>query len=138
MKTEQFISLALPFLLAAVWCCLCLLFSYTSGWHRLAQKYEALEAPRGKGFHLRSGKVGWLIYFFSLNIHVARDGIFISVCPLLGLGHPELFIPWGAIRSREDQILIRQEAVRLGIDNPELAGIELPKHILDGARIADI
>jgi hypothetical protein len=120
----------IPFLIAAFWCFMCLMFSFISGWRVLAERYKAAESTHGRAFFMKSGKVGQISYRSCLNVCVSDEGMFLSVFPLFRLGHSPLFIPWIAISSREDKKLLWLKTVKLGIGAPRIATIELPKSVL--------
>ena len=87
--------------LAAFLCFMCLGFyfmSLVSGWRTLSERYATDEKPHGKAFRCRSGRIGIAPYINVLNIYVCSEGIFLVSLP----GHTPLFLPWVAMRNRED------------------------------------
>jgi len=121
--------LALPLL----WCAVCLLLSRLGGWHRLARQYATQRQPSGRGFAMQSGWIGIVSYRNCLTVHVAPEGLFLSVMALLSIGHPRLLIPWSAIHEREPRKHLWRTTTRFEVGQPTLARIELAPEILEAA-----
>lgn len=113
------------------WCVIVLFLSYAGGWRRLAKLYPAgNHRPIGIEHSSVWGMVGWVSYRYVLKVHVSEEGFFLDAMPLFRLGHPRLFIPWGAINARRLVSFAFWNAERLSIGNPVTVVLTLPQGIL--------
>lgn len=87
----------LPFALLPL---ISLSLSRMGGWAVLAQRYPGLsDAPRPR---LRFGYGvfrGWCGYNGCLVVSADQRGLFLSVWPILAIGHAPIFIPWSEVRE---------------------------------------
>jgi len=75
-----------------------------SGWKALADRYAAIDPPKGTRFPCESASIGRLgKYYRCLNIYVHKDGLHLSVNPLLRISHPPIFLRWSDIRFLRQQ-----------------------------------
>jgi hypothetical protein len=93
------IPVALPVFFVTLWCSVCYLLSFISGWRRLAAHYAATSATEGAQFLFRGGSLGPVSYRGALHFSAAADGLFIWVILPVRLGSPRLFIPWRDIAA---------------------------------------
>ena len=113
------------------WCLVVLLLSHVSGWQRLSRGYESKVPPHGKAFLGQSGSVGPVSYRNCLTVHVAPEGLFLSVPFFFRIGHKALLIPWSAIHTEETVKFLWHRAVRFEVGRPSSAQIRLPPQILE-------
>ncbi len=105
---------------------------FIGGWARMAKVYRAQEEPWGRPFLWRSGKVGWASYSNCLNFHVTQEGLFVGVILIFQLGSPTLFIPWCDMQViREDIWLFFHHTVTVGIGDPRITTITMPRDVLE-------
>jgi hypothetical protein len=114
----------------ALWCAITWLLSRVSGWQRLAEAFPARTEPSGRRI-IASGTVGWVGYRGCLYVHVAPEGIFLSVMWLFSLGHRPLFIPWKAIHNRQTRRFLWKETVKFDVGMPCIATMQLPKKVFE-------
>jgi len=93
------IPVALPLFFICLWCGVCYLLAFVSGWRRLATHYATTSDPKGTQFRFRGGSVGPVSYRGALHFAAATDGLFIWVILPVRLGSPRLFIPWRDIAA---------------------------------------
>ena len=121
-----------PFLFVGMWCGVVLLLSGIGGWGRLAQGFAANRRPNGRRLTTQSGKVGGVNYNSCLTVHVAEDGLYLSVMVLFRLGHPPLFIPWSSIHNRTVRRFLWIETVKFEVGSPTVATLQLSKKVFEG------
>lgn len=114
------------------WCMIVLLLSYAGGWQRLSKVYASTTQPHGKAFHGISGGVGIVSYRNCLTIHVAPEGIFLSLPFIFRIGHQTLLVPWHAIHSQEAARFRWTDAVKFQVGFPSQGQILLPQRVLEG------
>jgi hypothetical protein len=114
----------------------CLLLSLVSGWQRLAARYPATQPARGARFGAQSAGIGGVSYRNCLTIHVAADGLFLSMPIILRVGHPPLFIPWHAATKQETVKFLWSERVRLEIGSPPIGRLQLEPRVLEARNQA--
>lgn len=117
-------------MLPAGWCFVSWLISHLGGWQRLVAVYAARTAPTGQQFHTY-GRVGTAWDQGSLYVHVASDGLFVSVMLAFRIGHEPLFIPWSEIHNRQTTKLWWREGVELDIGAPCVGAMWLPKKVFE-------
>lgn len=86
-----------------VWCLACFLVSVTGGWRKLAKRFGTSEKPDGPSFWLQYALLNGTRYRNCLSARVTPRGLYLSIFPLFGVGHPPLLIPWenfGALQPR--------------------------------------
>jgi hypothetical protein len=120
-------------IMPAFWCLVVLLISSVSGWRRLSRDYAASFPPHGQAFLSQTGKVGPSSYRNSLHVHVAPEGLFLSVPFVFRLGHKPLLIPWHEIHSQEPATFRRLDMIRFEVGYPSKARIQLPHAILEAS-----
>jgi len=75
---------------------------------------------------MRSGKIGIVQYYSSLNFCVTDEGLRISVVFPLRLGHPPLMIPWQDIHHVSDDPVLFSHSIRMSIGRPTITRAMLP------------
>lgn len=82
----------------ALWCFVCYLLSWVSGWHTLARRFRFTQDFVGEQWRFRSGKMRWNATFGNcLTLGANRSGLYLAVLFLFRTGQPPLFIPWSEI-----------------------------------------
>jgi hypothetical protein len=114
----------------------CLLLSLVSGWQRLAARYPATQPAHGTRLRAQSAGIGGVSYRNCLTIHVAADGLFLSMPFILRVGHAPLFIPWHAVSKQETVKFLWSEMVRLEIGSPPIARVQLDPRVLEARNQA--
>jgi hypothetical protein len=92
------IAAALTFFIL-LWTCILFLLSAASGWRRLAKTFRAKKPVQGDSFTWQIGRFRLVNYNGILNITVDREGLYLSVVKIFSPFHPELFIPWEAVKD---------------------------------------
>lgn len=113
------------------WCLIVLLLSYVGGWQRLSKVHASTISPHGRAFHWISGGIGIVSYRNCLTVHVAPEGLFLSMPFIFRIGHKTLLIPWQAIHSQEAARFLWAQAVRFQVGQPSQGQIQLPSHVLE-------
>jgi hypothetical protein len=129
-----FLFVLTPLAFAALWCAICLLLSFFSGWRKLALWYATDHSPHGTAFWWQSGYVGLVAYRNCLNIRVAAEGLFLSPVWPFRPGHKTLLIPWRAIHDAEPRQVLWLQFTRFQVGVPTLARIQLPTKVFDARR----
>jgi hypothetical protein len=90
---------AFPIFFIGLWCGVCYLAAFLSGWQRLARHYAASVPPAGAEFLFRGGSIGWFSYRGCLHLAAAPDGLFLWLFRPFSVGYRRLFIPWNDIAA---------------------------------------
>lgn len=85
---------AFPVFFVCLWCAVCYLLAFISGWRRLAEHYAATAAPAGTRFLFRGGKMGAIRYNGCVHFAATPEGLFIWLFWPFRLGSPRLLVPW--------------------------------------------
>jgi len=93
---------AYPVFFVAMWCSVCLLISFISGWYALSRRFRKKSEPYGETrsagpFFYTVYMRFWGHYSSVIRITDADDGLYLSVLFLFRVGHPPLSIPWKEI-----------------------------------------
>lgn len=113
------------------WCLIVLLLSYVGGWQRLSKVYASDIEPHGQAFPWISGRIGVVSYRNCLTVHVAPEGLFLSMPFIFRIGHKTLLIPWHAIHSQDAVRFLWLQMVRFHVGQPSMGCIQLPQHVLE-------
>ena len=96
------LKIVLIFLTA--WIVSCLIMGYISGWMYLAKSYRLKHPFCDQKWSSQSAYMWWFgFYHSSLSFGSDIEGLYISACELLKIGHPPLFIPWTDISIIEKE-----------------------------------
>jgi hypothetical protein len=115
------------------WAGVCFLIS-RAGWHKLAAHFRTDATPEGQHFSMISGTVGFASYGSVLNVHIAPQGLFLSVMFLFRVGHPTVLIPWHAIQDVQPKKTLMIPMHRLVIGEPRITTLLLPEKVLREAE----
>jgi hypothetical protein len=120
-------NLAAPFGIVigfiALWCAICYLVSFFTGWLTLARRFKKKSEPYGEihsagpffyGVYMR----WWGHYGSGIRLIAASDALYASVLFLIRIGHPPLRIPWDEIRFGRTKFFFRTYIV-LTLGNAE-------------------
>jgi hypothetical protein len=120
-----------------LWVFVIFLLSIASGWRRLAKTFPARGPVRGDRFTWQSGRFRLVNYNRILNITVCREGLFLSVIKLFSPFHPELFIPWEAVRNASLTSIFFMKYVRFEIaDGKGAVKVDLAAKVLESSHWA--
>lgn len=90
--------------IAADWLVMCLVVSWWSGWHLLADRYRCEREFEGQRWRFQSGQMRWGCgYHNGLTLGANADGLYMAVLAMIRPGSPPLFIPWVEITAREEK-----------------------------------
>lgn len=115
------------------WCLIVLLISFVGGWQRLSKVYAANVPPHGQEFSWQTGRVGLASYRNCLNVHVAPEGLFLSMPFIFRIGHKPLLIPWHEIHSPEAVRFLWVQAIGFQVGLPAMGRILLPRPVFEAA-----
>ena len=103
-------QLAFVLFFAGLWCSVCFLLSYISGWALLAEHYRAALPFAGRYERLPSSQMGRFGIFGgarnAVYIAVDADGLHLKMFVLFRINCPNLFIPWRDISVRRGRTLV--------------------------------
>lgn len=125
---------ALLLSIPVVWCLVCLILSWASGWWVLSKHYSASQADvdflasrtdRRKAF-MRTGMIGPINYHSTLNFVAVPEGLRISVFFPFRLAHPPLFIPWEAFTNRREDSKLFSHRIKMSIGQPAITRVVFP------------
>jgi len=119
-----------------MWCGVCYLLSIVGGWQRMASTYAARREPHGTSFWWQTGSVGLVSYKGTLNIHVAQEGLFLSVPLLFRIGHRPLLVPWQAINQVEHRQFLWARSTKFQVGTPSVGSIRIPSKVYEASRAA--
>jgi hypothetical protein len=88
------------------WLFVCAIFSVTSGWSTLAQRFRASTRPVGQKLTRQVDKFGFWTEHGVTNMVLAESGLYLYHHVLFRFLHPPLFLPWSEIGCvREVKVL---------------------------------
>jgi hypothetical protein len=97
----------------ALWCSICFIASFISGWHTLSGRFTKQSEPHGET--RTAGPFLYTVYtrFWShyggvIRMTAASDALYLSVLFLFRLAHPPLRIPWDEIQITKTRFLWRR------------------------------
>lgn len=114
-----------PLFFVGIWCLVCSILSFVSGWHGLSRKYAAQAPPLGHHALMASGRIGLVNYNNCLQVHSNEEGVFLSVWPIFRIFHKTLFLPYSHLHQIREYQILWQKMVKFEIGNPKLASISL-------------
>ena len=104
----------------ALWCSICYLISFMSGWLTLARRFRSESDPfgdtRNAGPYFYTVYLRyWTHYSSVIRLTAAEDALYLSVLLIFRIGHPPLRIPWKEITfSRTRRFWFRYVVLTLG------------------------
>lgn len=124
--------LLFPVFFVGLWCLICLLISRIGGWSRLAEKFATTEVPPGTVLEGQSVKLSGLTnYNRCLTIIIAKEGLYMKVWPIFGIGHKPILIPWNEIRNGKPGRFLWMRTVSFEAGNPKIARISLSEKVFN-------
>lgn len=92
------------------------LFSWLSGWRRLARQFRADGPPPNDMRHFVWGMVGWMEYRHCLAVGGDERGLYLVPNLFFRLFHPPLRIPWSELHDREHTsfFFVKNDTFRAG------------------------
>jgi hypothetical protein len=105
-----------------LWCIICFLISFSTGWFTLARRFKKQSGPYGEihsvGPFLYTVYMRfWGRYSSVIRLTAAGDALYASIFFLFRIGHPPLRIPWDEIRFSRTKFFFRTYIVlTLGIE----------------------
>ena len=124
-----------------LWCTVCFLISFFTGWLSLARRFKKQSEPYGE---IRSaGPFFYTVYMrwwghYSSVIHLfaASDALYASVLFPFRIGHPPLRIPWDEIRFSRTKRFFRTYIV-LTLGSEEKIPLRIPLRMARNLGILD-
>src|SRR5580698_6242674 len=99
MTADSIAFLEVFVVFVALWSCVCLLLSYLSGWHRLAEQFRSDGSATEERVWFCQARMRYGVHYGNIvNFGFSGAGVRISVFPLFRVGHPPLEIPWNEVR----------------------------------------
>jgi hypothetical protein len=93
-----------------LWCTVCFLISFITGWHALVRRFRKQSEPYGET--RTAGPFLYTVYmrFWShyggvIRVTAAGDALYLSVLSLFRIGHPPLRVPWEEIQFKRTRYL---------------------------------
>ncbi len=88
-----------PLVFVIAWCAVAKVMAASSGWERLATRFELSSEFTGKRYRFQSGVLTGLRFNNALEIGVSPRGLYLSQFILFRIFHKPLLIPWSEIRA---------------------------------------
>ncbi|TWU29856.1 hypothetical protein [Bythopirellula polymerisocia] len=132
MNWEKLIPSAFIVFFPLFWIGICFALSWMGGWGRLAREYREHESHDSQPIRtawMRSGRFGWVNYNSCLNIGIHDAGLRLSVLFPFRVGHPPLFIPWGAMASARQKRIFFFRFLEIQVGEPEPVTVLLPEWV---------
>lgn len=119
------ITLVITFIIGAFF-----IIARVGGWGKLSQYFMGpATAPRvdtEDRFNWVSARMKYgMRYNNALTIMVSKEGIHIRITFFMRLGHPPLFIPWGAVKSLTQSRLFLAHHTELAITLPDQSTVSI-------------
>ncbi len=138
--------LATPFgiaiFIAILWCAVCFLVSFMTGWFSLGRRFKRQSDPYGEtrtagpffyGVYMRF----WGHYSSVIRLTAAADALYASVLFPLRPGHPPLRLPWNEIQIGKAKFLWRSY-VLLTLGNQERIPMRISERMARNLGISDL
>ena len=126
---------------AALWCAICYLVSFFTGWFALARRFRKQSDPYGEirsagPFFYTVYMRFWSHYSSVIRLTAASDALYLSVLTVFRIGHPPLRIPWDEIKlSWTKHFLFTYLMLTLG--NEEKVPLRIPLRMARNLGILD-
>ena len=105
--------------------------SFFSGWRKLANNYQRMNAFDGKKFIFQSARIGGINYNNCFTFGINNRELYIGMMfPINKLGHPDMVIPLNEITGKEGRGMML-EYVDLTFSGVEKAKIRVSKALAD-------
>jgi len=95
------ILIGFPFFFAGVWFLVTGLLSVTSGWRKLAARFENQDEFRGTVHRFQSARISGVNFNGVLRMGVGGEGLHLVPVVLFRAFHKPLLIPWEEIQAEE-------------------------------------
>jgi hypothetical protein len=106
------------------------------GWRRLARQYAAPAGASGSTNSRLVGMVGTSTYKGAIKVTTTSSGLQIQASPALYVGHPPLFIPFGAIRNpKKAQKFHNKPYATFEVGEPRPVQLALPAEVFNGTPV---
>ncbi len=138
--------LATPFgiaiFIAILWCAVCFLVSFMTGWFSLGRRFKRQSDPYGEtrtagpffyGVYMRF----WGHYSSVIRLTASADALYASVLFPLRPGHPPLRLPWNEIQIGKAKFLWRSY-VLLTLGNQERIPMRISERMARNLGISDL
>jgi len=124
-----------------LWCAVCLLVSFISGWYALSRRFRKQSEPYGEvrvaGPFFYSVYTRFLGHYSGvIRFTAAEDALYLSVVFLFRIGHPALRIPWDEIRISRKNLLWRK-LIQLTLGNQEQIPMRISERMARNLGILD-
>lgn len=129
-ETAPAFALLLPLIVPLWFGFILWLLSRLGGWARLAATYPPHTLPYGRKMWV-AARVGWVNYNGCLRVWVGPEGMFLSLIWPFSIFHKPLFIPWSAIRNRQDHKMLWVRTTRFDIGDPRITTMQLPTKVFE-------
>jgi len=125
----------------ALWCALCFLISFMTGWFSLRRRFKRQSEPYGETrtagpFFYTVYMRWWGRYSSVIRLTAATDALYASVLFPFRLAHPPLRIPWDEIRLSRTKRFFRTLIV-LTLGNEERIPLRIPLRMARNLGILD-
>ena len=122
--------LGIAIFFVALWCAICYLISFLTGWFALARRFRMQSEPYGDlktagPFFYTVYMRFWSRYSSVIRLTAASDALYGSVLFLFRIAHPPLRIPWDQIRFSRTKFFFRTYCV-LTLGNKEKISLRIP------------
>ncbi len=102
-QVKTLILMAFPIYFIALWCFILWLISLSSGWNKLAARYDDPNDFQGKTLRFQSARLNWSNYSNILQLGLTERGLHLVPMILFRPFHRPLFIPWEEIVAQPIQ-----------------------------------
>jgi hypothetical protein len=124
-----------------LWCAVCFLISFLTGWFALARRFKRQADPYGETktagpFFYTVYMRWWSKYSSVIRLTAAGDALYASVLLPFRIGHPPLRIPWDEIRFGRAKFFFRTYLM-LTLGNEEKIPMRIPLRMARNLGILD-
>ncbi|MDR3742208.1 MAG: hypothetical protein P4L40_24595 [Terracidiphilus sp.] len=124
-----------------LWCAVCFLISFFTGWFALARRFKRQSDPYGEirsagPFFYTVCMRFWGQYSSVIRLTAAGDALYASVLLPFRIGHPPLRIPWDEIRFARTKFFFRSYLM-LTLGNEEKIPMRIPLRMARNLGILD-
>lgn len=105
-EIEGYLPVLFSIFFVTLWIFILWIFSYVSGWRRLAERYRHRSDFQGEFIRFQTARMNLVNYKNVLHLGLSRQGLYLNQMVLFGLFHKPVLIPWEEIVAEPYQRML--------------------------------
>jgi hypothetical protein len=98
---EIILAILIPVFFISLWCFIIWIFSYSSGWRKLAARYHELHQFQGELIRFQSARMNRVNFNNVLHVGLNKRELYLVPMIIFRPFHKPLFIPWEEIIAEQ-------------------------------------